>query len=41
MHGGLECKNAQNRESDIRRSNRDQMKMLKSASKSLTYGVLM
>jgi hypothetical protein len=41
MHGGLGRKNAQNRESDIRRSNRDQMKMLKSAGKSLTYDVLM
>ncbi len=41
MHGGVGRKNTQNRESDIRRSNRDQMKMLKSASKSLTYDDLM
>jgi hypothetical protein len=38
MHGGVGRKNAQNRKSRIRCSNRDQMKMLKSASKSLTYG---
>jgi hypothetical protein len=41
MHGGVGRKNTQNRESDIRCSNRDQMKMLKSASKSLTYDDLM
>ena len=41
MHGGLMRKTALNRESDIRCSNRDPMKMLKSASKSLTYDVLM
>jgi hypothetical protein len=37
MHGGLRRKNAQNRQSDIRHSNRDQTEMLKSACKSSTY----
>jgi hypothetical protein len=41
MPGGLGRKNAQNRESEIRRSNRDQMKMLRSTSKSLTCDALM
>jgi hypothetical protein len=41
MHGGSMRKRAKDHESDIRRSNRDQTEMQKSASKSLTYDDLM
>jgi hypothetical protein len=41
VHGGFGRKSAKNRQSDFRRSNRDQTQALNSSSKSLTYDVLM
>jgi hypothetical protein len=41
VHNGQMRKRAKDPQSDIRRSNRDQTETLNSASKSLTYEVLM